>query len=155
MGVKVHSFQFNPFQENTFVVYDQEKNCVIIDPGCYERHEEEVLFSFLFAEQILTIFDNNFTQFVDTFLILIFGIVGVYLFRGLFGNLLSSIGKAHVNYYIASLALIINIITNYYLIPKYGIKGAAITSAFLMWLTGIISLILFWSLYKKLLLNKT
>lgn len=114
-----------------------------------------LLFSFLFAEQILTIFDNNFTQFVDTFLILIFGIVGVYLFRGLFGNLLSSIGKAHVNYYIASLALIINIVTNYYLIPKYGIKGAAITSAFLMWLTGIISLILFWSLYKKLLLNKT
>jgi hydroxyacylglutathione hydrolase len=47
MGVKVHSFQFNPFQENTFVVYDQEKNCVIIDPGCYERHEEEVLFSFI------------------------------------------------------------------------------------------------------------
>ena len=47
MGVQVHSFQFNPFQENTFVVYDQEKNCVIIDPGCYERHEEEVLFSFI------------------------------------------------------------------------------------------------------------
>jgi glyoxylase-like metal-dependent hydrolase (beta-lactamase superfamily II) len=47
MGVTVHSFQFNPFQENTFVVYDQEKNCVIIDPGCYERHEEEVLFSFI------------------------------------------------------------------------------------------------------------
>lgn len=47
MGVKVHSFQFNPFQENTFVVYDQEKNCVIIDPGCYERHEEEVLFDFI------------------------------------------------------------------------------------------------------------
>lgn len=47
MGVKVHSFQFNPFQENTFVVYDQEKNCVIIDPGCYERHEEEVLFGFI------------------------------------------------------------------------------------------------------------
>ena len=47
MGVKVHLFQFNPFQENTFVVYDQEKNCVIIDPGCYERHEEEVLFSFI------------------------------------------------------------------------------------------------------------
>ncbi len=47
MGVKVHLFQFNPFQENTFVVYDQEKNCVIIDPGCYERHEEEVLFGFI------------------------------------------------------------------------------------------------------------
>jgi O-antigen/teichoic acid export membrane protein len=113
-----------------------------------------LLFSFLFAEQILSIFDSNFTQFVDTFLILMFGIVGIYIFRGLFGNLLSSIGKAHINYYIASFALIINIVTNYYLIPKYGIKGAAVTSAILMWLTGLISLIWFWHLYKKLLLNK-
>ncbi len=111
-------------------------------------------FSFLFAEQILSILDSNFTQFVDTFLILMFGIVGIYIFRGLFGNLLSSIGKAHINYYIASFALIINIITNYYLIPKYGIRGAAITSAILMWFTGIISLIWFWYLYRKLLLNK-
>jgi O-antigen/teichoic acid export membrane protein len=113
-----------------------------------------LLFSFLFAEQILSILDSNFTQFVDTFLILMFGIVGIYIFRGLFGNLLSSIGKAHINYYIASFALIINIVTNYYLIPKYGIKGAAVTSAILMWLTGLISLIWFWHLYKKLLLNK-
>ena len=113
-----------------------------------------LLFSFLFAEQILAILDRNFIQFVDTFLILMFGIVGIYIFRGLFGNLLSSIGKAHINYYIASFALIINIITNYYLIPKYGIKGAAITSTILMWFTGIISLIWFWYLYRKLLLNK-
>ena len=111
-------------------------------------------FSFIFAEQILSILDSNFTQFVDTFLILMFGIVGIYIFRGLFGNLLSSIGKAHINYYIASFALIINVITNYYLIPKYGIRGAAITSAILMWFTGIISLIWFWHLYRKLLLNK-
>lgn len=111
-------------------------------------------FSFIFAEQILSILDSNFTQFADTFLILMFGIVGIYIFRGLFGNLLSSIGKAHINYYIASFALIINVITNYYLIPKYGIRGAAITSAILMWFTGIISLIWFWHLYRKLLLNK-
>ena len=109
-----------------------------------------LLFSFLFAEQILTLLDTNFTKFTDTFLILISGIVGIYIFRGLFGNLLSSIGKAHINYYIASLALIVNIISNYYLIPIYGIKGAAITSAFLMWFTGIFSAVWFLYLYKKL-----
>jgi O-antigen/teichoic acid export membrane protein len=114
-----------------------------------------LLISYLFAEQILTILDPNFTQFVDTFLILMIGITGIYIFRGLFGNLLSSIGKAHVNYYIASFALIINVITNYYLIPKYGIKGAAITSALLMWFTGIISLIWFLFLYKNLLIKKS
>jgi O-antigen/teichoic acid export membrane protein len=112
------------------------------------------LISYLFAEQILTILDPNFTQFVDTFLILMLGITGIYIFRGLFGNLLSSIGKAHINYYIASFALAINIIANFYLIPKYGIKGAAITSAILMWFTGIVSFIWFWFLYKKLLLKK-
>ncbi len=47
MGAKVQSFQFNPFQENTIIVYDQEKNCVIIDPGCYEKHEEDALFDFI------------------------------------------------------------------------------------------------------------
>jgi O-antigen/teichoic acid export membrane protein len=112
------------------------------------------LISYLFAEQILAILDPSFTQFVDTFLILMLGITGIYIFRGLFGNLLSSIGKAHINYYIASFALAINIIANFYLIPKYGIKGAAITSAILMWFTGIVSFIWFWVLYKKLLLKK-
>lgn len=81
------------------------------------------------------------------------GISGIFILRGLFGNLLSSIGKAHINYYIASIALIINIISNYYLIPKYGIKGAAITSAILMWLTGLFSFICFKKLYKRVLLK--
>jgi O-antigen/teichoic acid export membrane protein len=68
-----------------------------------------LLTSYIFAEQILTILEPNFTQFVDTFLILMIGITGIYIIRGLFGNLLSSIGKANVNYYIASISLIINI----------------------------------------------
>ena len=47
MGVNVASFQFNAFQENTFIVWDTKLNCVIIDPGCYEKHEEEELFDFI------------------------------------------------------------------------------------------------------------
>lgn len=112
------------------------------------------LFSYFFAEQILTLLDSSFTQFTDVFLILIFGIIGIYIFRGLYGNLLSSIGKAHINYYIASFSLIVNIVSNYYLIPKYGIKGAAITSSILMWLTGIASWVCFNYLYKKRLLKR-
>ena len=114
-----------------------------------------LLTSYLFAEQILTILEPNFIQFVDTFLILMIGITGIYIIRGLFGNLLSSIGKAHVNYYIASISLIINIISNYYLIPKYGIKGAAITSAILMWFSSLLSLICFLYLYKNLLIKRS
>ena len=114
-----------------------------------------IIFSWIFSKEILSIFDASFTQFSDTFLILIIGISGVYIFKGLFGNLLSSIGKAHINYYIGSLSLVINVISNYYLIPKYGIKGAAITSAILMWAAGIMSLFSFWFSYKKLLLEQS
>jgi glyoxylase-like metal-dependent hydrolase (beta-lactamase superfamily II) len=45
--ISVQKFSFNGFQENTYVVFDQQKNCVIIDPGCYERHEEQELLSFI------------------------------------------------------------------------------------------------------------
>lgn len=34
---------FNPFQENTYIVYDDTKACVIIDPGCNSATEEAKL----------------------------------------------------------------------------------------------------------------
>ncbi|MCB0570319.1 MAG: MBL fold metallo-hydrolase [Phaeodactylibacter sp.] len=34
---------FNPFQENTYVVYDESGECVIFDPGCYTREEQQLL----------------------------------------------------------------------------------------------------------------
>tara|TARA_R110001583_G_scaffold34847_6_gene116636 strand:+ start:7411 stop:8673 length:1263 start_codon:yes stop_codon:yes gene_type:complete len=107
-------------------------------------------FSFLFSHQILLLLDPSFVQFSTAFLILIVGICGILIFRGLFGNLLSSIGKVHINYYIGGAALILNIISNYFLIPKFGITGAAITTAVLMWITGIISCVWFLHLYKNL-----
>jgi O-antigen/teichoic acid export membrane protein len=108
-----------------------------------------LLFSYFFAEQILYIFGVEYMNYADSFLILIMGIVGIYIFRGLFGNLLSSIGKIELNYYIISIAIVINIISNYYLIPLYGIKGAAITSAILMWFTGILSWLSFLYFFRK------
>lgn len=105
--------------------------------------------SYLFSDSILLIFGEQYVKYSDSFLILIFGVNGIFILRGLFGNLLSSIGKMSVNYYIVSAALIINIISNYYLISRYGIKGAAITSCILMWFTGLLSWICFNYLYKN------
>lgn len=34
---------FNPFAENTYLVYDETGECVIIDPGCYASMEERHL----------------------------------------------------------------------------------------------------------------
>ncbi|QTE23986.1 polysaccharide biosynthesis C-terminal domain-containing protein [Polaribacter cellanae] len=102
-----------------------------------------------FSSEILAIFNPNYIVYNTIFRVLILGIAGIFIFRNLFGNLLSSIGKAYINFYIAFLSLLLNVISNYYLIPKYGILGAAITSASLMWFTGILSGIWFLFLYQK------
>lgn len=111
-------------------------------------------FSFFFSKEILSIFSKDFAIYSESFLILIFGISGILIFRGLFGNLLCSIGKIEINSYIMAIALVLNIFSNFYLIPIYGIKGAAITSALLMWFTGVFSCIWFLYLYKKMLINE-
>jgi glyoxylase-like metal-dependent hydrolase (beta-lactamase superfamily II) len=45
LNVKI--FQFNPLQENTYLVYDDQKNCLIFDPGCYFDNERDVLADFM------------------------------------------------------------------------------------------------------------
>ena len=41
--LKVHKLTFNPFQENTYIVEDETKECVIIDPGCSNENERNRL----------------------------------------------------------------------------------------------------------------
>ncbi len=43
MSVQIKKFTFNAFQENTFLVHSDTVG-VIIDPGCYERTEQQNLF---------------------------------------------------------------------------------------------------------------
>lgn len=46
--MKIHSFTFNGFQENTYVISgDSQQSCVIIDPGCYDRSEQQELTGFI------------------------------------------------------------------------------------------------------------
>ena len=103
-----------------------------------------------FDTTILSFFGEEFPQYRKTFIVLIFGIVSILLFRGLFGNLLSALGKASINFWIAIIAIVLNLALNYVLIPKYGIFGAAITSATLMWVTSLLSVVLFYYYYKKI-----
>ena len=48
--LKIRKFEFNPLQENTYVLYDETGEGVIVDPGCYEQNEEEELDAFVEAE---------------------------------------------------------------------------------------------------------
>lgn len=51
--MQITHFVFNPFEENTYVVVDEQtRNCVIIDPGCYEKHEQYELTSFVQDEKL-------------------------------------------------------------------------------------------------------
>jgi hydroxyacylglutathione hydrolase len=43
-------FTFNPFQENTYILFDETKEAVIFDPGCYEREENDELANFISSE---------------------------------------------------------------------------------------------------------
>jgi hydroxyacylglutathione hydrolase len=45
--LKVKAFVFSPVQENTYVVYNEEKLCCVIDPGCYFSSERKELLSFI------------------------------------------------------------------------------------------------------------
>ena len=41
--IKIETFVFNPFQENTYVLSDQTGECIIIDAGCEDPAEKEEL----------------------------------------------------------------------------------------------------------------
>lgn len=43
----VAKLTFNPFQENTYVVYDDTKECIIFDPGMYTDEEKNQLSDFI------------------------------------------------------------------------------------------------------------
>ncbi len=44
---EVKVFEFNPFAENTCIVYDDTGECVIFDPGCYAPTEKDALRDFI------------------------------------------------------------------------------------------------------------
>ena len=45
--MQVHSFTFNPFSENTYVVSSDANEAIIIDPGMYYAEENAQLFDYL------------------------------------------------------------------------------------------------------------
>lgn len=45
--ITIEVFAFNPFQENTYLLYDETKECIIIDPGCFDQAERFELSDFI------------------------------------------------------------------------------------------------------------
>lgn len=44
---QLKSFAFSPIEENTYLLYNESKECIIIDPGCYFDTEKETLKSYI------------------------------------------------------------------------------------------------------------
>ena len=44
--ITIKSFEFNYFQENTFLLYDDTREAVLIDCGCCRKEEEKELTDF-------------------------------------------------------------------------------------------------------------
>lgn len=45
--IQIEKFTFNALGENTYVLFDQSKEAVIIDPGCYDKFEQKELSNFI------------------------------------------------------------------------------------------------------------
>ena len=50
--ISIQGFVFNPFLENTYILYDETKECVIIDPGCSNDEERKELSDFIKEENL-------------------------------------------------------------------------------------------------------
>lgn len=45
--LKIQTFVFSPIQENTYLLFNEKGNCIIIDPGCYFDEEKEEIVGFM------------------------------------------------------------------------------------------------------------
>ncbi len=48
----IKTFQFRPIQENTYVLYNEFNDCIIIDPGSYFDEEKDALAGFISTQQL-------------------------------------------------------------------------------------------------------
>lgn len=51
-SIKIKIFTFNGFYENTYLLYNEKGDGIIIDPGCYEKHEQDELSNFITENNI-------------------------------------------------------------------------------------------------------
>lgn len=98
-----------------------------------------VIIFFMFPEFLLGLFGEEFKVGVNAFILLSCGKL-FSSFSGSVGNILQMTGNQNILAKILLFAAILNIVLNLYLIPKYGIDGAALASviSIVVWNSGMI-----------------
>ena len=63
--ITIKTFVFNPFQENTYVLFDETKECIIVDAGCHSPNERKELSDFIQNNNLKPILAINTHGHVD------------------------------------------------------------------------------------------
>lgn len=50
--ITIKRLEFNPFRENTYVISDDTGECIILDPGCQEPEERDILLEYIGESQL-------------------------------------------------------------------------------------------------------
>lgn len=96
------------------------------------------------------IFGEKYSGNGSVFIIILFALVGNMWLRNLYGNLASAVGKANWNTYTSLIGLSVILMLGLWLIPLYGIVGAAFSMAGAFTCTGIVTAVLFKKYLKNL-----
>ena len=63
--ITIKRFVFNPFQENTYVLFDESNECVIVDAGCHSPEEQRELTDFIQKNNLKPVLAINTHGHVD------------------------------------------------------------------------------------------
>ncbi|MDB2426118.1 flippase [bacterium] len=88
------------------------------------------------------IFGDQYLKSIEPLLILLPGILAVAVAR-VWANDIAARGKVEVNMYIGFLTFVINLVGNIYLIPIYGLHGAAIATTISYTTVSVVTLVLY------------
>jgi O-antigen/teichoic acid export membrane protein len=100
--------------------------------------------SYFFGDLFIQlVFGKAYTEQTNLFLVFMFGIIGAFTFRIPFGNILVAIGWTKISTILSIGILVADIILNYFWIHNWGIIGAAYATSLLLWVSGILTFIVF------------
>ncbi|RAJ75553.1 glyoxylase-like metal-dependent hydrolase (beta-lactamase superfamily II) [Chitinophaga dinghuensis] len=51
--IELHHFTFSPLQENTYLLINEKKECIIIDPGCYFQDERKEILQYIQTQGLI------------------------------------------------------------------------------------------------------
>ena len=92
---------------------------------------------------IMSFFGAEYIEGAQLIPVFAFGLVGAFLFRTPFGNIITCVGWAKTNTIISIITLSLDIVLNIFFVEKYGIIGAAYSTTLLLWFAGLVSFIAF------------